>query len=93
MSKFCNTNSLVVVSQEVTLPICEVSELFAANVPVTSLRIKCDLKLISGGFVLEYLNPLLLIFTLFTLPISLGKAKAFAPVPSILDIVTDGNLL
>ena len=76
-----------------TLPSWEVRELFVPNVPVTSLIIKCDLKLTSGGFVGLYLNPLLLIFTLTTSPILSGVAKSFAPEPPTLVIDNVGSLV
>ena len=93
LSNSFNINSLVVVSQAITVPTWEVKELFAPNVPVTSLSKKCALKLTSGGFVLLYLNPLLLIFKLCIFPISWGVAKIAAPEPPTLVIDSVGNLL
>ena len=83
----------MVVSQALTVPVCDVNVLFAANVPLTSFNIKCDLKSTSGGFEETYLNPLLIIFTLCTWPIVFETANNLPPVPPTVVIATVGNLV
>ena len=67
--------------------------LFTVNVPLTSFRIKCDLKFTSGGLEEVYLNPLSTTFTLFIEPIPFGVATTLPPLPPTVVIVKVGSLV